>query len=198
LFHAETTDKLLVFSSTGRFYTLSAANLPGGRGLGEPLRLMVDLPNEAEIVTLFTHRPEGKLLVASSAGDGFLVPEAEVVAQTRAGKQVLNVKDGVVAVVCRGVLVGDDAVAVVGDNRKLLVFAMDELPEMARGKGVRLQKYKDGGLVDARSFARAQGLSWHDPAGRTRTEPDLSEWDGKRATAGRMAPRGFPRDNRFT
>ena len=198
LFHAETTDKLLVFSSTGRFYTLSAANLPGGRGLGEPLRLMVDLPNEAEIVTLFTHRPEGKLLVASSAGDGFLVPEAEVVAQTRAGKQVLNVKDGVAATVCHLVAPGDDAVAVVGDNRKLLVFAMDELPEMGRGKGVRLQKYKDGGLVDARSFLRAQGLSWHDPAGRTRTEADLAEWDGKRASAGRMAPRGFPRDNRFT
>lgn len=198
LFHAETTDKLLVFSSTGRFYTLSAAGLPGGRGLGEPLRLMVDLPNEAEIVTLFTHRPDGRLLVASSAGDGFLVPEAEVVAQTRAGRQVLNVKDGVAATVCHAVAEGDDAVAVVGDNRKLLVFAMEELPEMGRGKGVRLQKYKDGGLADARSFARAAGLSWLDPAGRTRTEADLAEWIGKRASAGRMAPRGFPRDNRFT
>ncbi|WP_439139154.1 DNA topoisomerase IV subunit A [Roseicyclus sp.] len=198
LFHAETTDKLLVFSSTGRFYTLSAVGLPGGRGLGEPLRLMVDLPNEAEIVTLFTHRAEGRLLVASSAGDGFLVPEAEVVAQTRAGKQVLNVKDGVAATVCHAVADGDDAVAVVGDNRKLLVFAMDELPEMGRGKGVRLQKYKDGGLADARSFAHAAGLSWLDPAGRTRSEADLAEWMGKRASAGRMAPRGFPRDNRFT
>jgi topoisomerase-4 subunit A len=198
LFHAETTDKLLVYSSSGRFYTLSGANLPGGRGLGEPLRLMVDLPNEAEIVTIFVHRPEGRLLVASAAGDGFIVPEAEVVAQTRAGKQVLNVKDGTGAIVCSPIAAGDDAVAVVGDNRKLLVFAMDELPEMARGKGVRLQKYKDGGLVDARSFKRAEGLSWHDPAGRTRTEPDLTEWEGKRASAGRMAPRGFPRDNRFT
>ncbi len=197
LFHAETTDKLLVFSSTGRFYTLSAAGLPGGRGLGEPLRLMVDLPNEAEIVTLFVHRPQGKLLVASGAGDGFLVPEPEVVAQTRAGKQVLNVKDGVAACVCYPVGPADDAVAVVGDNRKLLVFGIDELPEMGRGKGVRLQKYKDGGLADARSFCRAEGLSWHDPAGRTRSEPDLSEWDAKRASAGRMAPRGFPRDNRF-
>ncbi|NKX43280.1 DNA topoisomerase IV subunit A [Roseicyclus persicicus] len=198
LFHAETTDKLLILSSAGRFYTLSAANLPGGRGLGEPLRLMVDLPNEAEIVDLFVHRPEGKLLLASSAGDGFLVPEAEVVAQTRAGKQVLNLGDGVTARVCRPVAAGDDAIAVVGDNRKLLVFAMDELPEMARGKGVRLQKYKDGGMSDARSFRKADGLSWLDPAGRTRTEPDLTEWDGKRASAGRMAPRGFPRDNRFT
>ena len=198
LFHAETTDKLLVFSSAGRFYTLSAAGLPGGRGLGEPLRLMVDLPNEAEIVTLFTHRADGKLLVASSAGDGFLVAEADVVAQTRAGKQVLNLGAGVTAQVCVAVAPGDDAIAVVGENRKLLVFAMDELPEMGRGKGVRLQKYKDGGLADARSFARAAGLSWLDPAGRTRTEADLAEWDGKRASAGRMAPRGFPRDNRFT
>jgi topoisomerase-4 subunit A len=198
LFHAETTDKLLVFSSAGRVYTLSAANLPGGRGLGEPLRLMVDLPNEAEIVDLFVHRPEGKLLVASSAGDGFIVPEAEVVAQTRAGKQVLNLGPGVAARVCRTVAPTDNAIAVVGENRKLLVFPVDELPEMARGKGVRLQKYKDGGLADARSFALAAGLSWHDPAGRTRTEADLAEWQGKRATAGRMAPRGFPRDNRFT
>ncbi|MCT4684555.1 MAG: DNA topoisomerase IV subunit A [Roseicyclus sp.] len=198
LFHAETTDKLLIFSSAGRLYTLSAANLPGGRGLGEPVRLMVDLPNEDQILDMFIHRPEGKLLVASSAGDGFLVPEADVVAQTRAGKQVLNVKDGVTARVCRAVAATDDAVAVVGENRKLLVFGLDELPEMARGKGVRLQKYKDGGLSDARSFRRADGLSWLDPAGRTRTVEDLAEWGAKRASAGRMAPRGFPRDNRFT
>ncbi len=198
LFHAETTDKLLVFSSAGRVYTLPAANLPGGRGLGEPLRLMVDLPNEAEIVDLFIHRPDGKLLLASSAGDGFLVPEAEVVAQTRAGRQVLNTREGVTARVCVRVAPTDDAIAVVGDNRKLLVFALDELPEMGRGKGVRLQKYKDGGLADARSFRLEDGLTWRDPAGRTRTEPDLAEWLGKRASAGRMAPRGFPRDNRFT
>jgi len=197
-FHAETTDKLLVFSSAGRVYTLPAANLPGGRGLGEPLRLMVDLPNEAEIVDLFIHRPEGKLLVASSAGDGFLVPEVEVVAQTRAGRQVLNTREGVTARVCVRVSPIDDAVAVVGDNRKLLVFTLDELPEMGRGKGVRLQKYKDGGLSDARSFRLDDGLVWRDPAGRTRTEADLAEWLGKRASAGRMAPRGFPRDNRFT
>jgi topoisomerase-4 subunit A len=198
LFHAETTDKLLIFSSAGRVYTLSAANLPGGRGLGEPVRLMVDLPNEAEILDLFIHRPEGKLLVASSAGDGFLVPEVEVVAQTRTGKQVLNVKDGVTARVCRAIAPTDDAIAVVGENRKLLVFALEELPEMARGKGVRLQKYKDGGLSDARSFRLEEGLIWLDPAGRTRTETELAEWTGKRASAGRMAPRGFPRDNRFT
>ncbi|SMY06454.1 DNA topoisomerase IV subunit A [Flavimaricola marinus] len=196
LFHAETTDKLLVFGTNGRFYTVVAANLPGGRGMGEPLRLMIDLPNEAQIVALFIHRPEGKLLVASSAGDGFIVPEADVIAQTRAGKQVLNVKDGVVARVCHAV--DGDHVAVVGENRKVLVFPLDELPEMGRGKGVRLQKYKDGGLSDATTFTLANGLSWHDPAGRTRTESELGEYLAKRASAGRMAPRGFPRDNRFT
>ncbi|MEL6170053.1 MAG: DNA topoisomerase IV subunit A [Pseudomonadota bacterium] len=196
IFHAETTDRILVFGSNGRFYTLSGANLPGGRGMGEPVRLMVDLPNEAAIVALFIHRPGSKLLIASSAGDGFVVPEDEVVAQTRSGKQALNVREPVDARVCRRV--EGDHVAVVGENRKLLVFPIDELPEMGRGKGVRLQKYKDGGLSDARTFVLDDGLSWLDPAGRTRTESDLQEWFAKRASAGRMAPRGFPRDNRFT
>jgi len=195
-FHAETTDRLLAFGSNGRFYTVSAANLPGGRGMGEPLRLMVDLPNEVQLVDLFIHKPDGKLLLASSAGDGFVVPEADVVAQTRSGKQVLNVRGEVQALICKPVI--GDSVAVVGENRKVLVFALDELPEMGRGKGVRLQKYKDGGLSDAKTFARADGLNWQDPAGRTRTEADLTEWTAKRATAGRMAPRGFPRDNKFT
>ncbi|MFV1875256.1 DNA topoisomerase IV subunit A [Nioella sp.] len=197
LMHAETTDKLLVFGNNGRFYTIAASNLPGGRGMGEPVRLMVDLPNEVEIVDLFIHKPGAKLLVASSAGDGFLVPEADVLAQTRSGKQVLNVKAPVRAAVCTRVQEGEDYVACVGENRKVLVFPMADLPEMGRGKGVRLQKYKDGGLSDARSFNRAEGLSWKDPAGRTRTETDLTEWEGKRAGTGRMAPRGFPRDNRF-
>ena len=195
IFHAETTDRLLVFGSNGRFYTLSAANLPGGRGMGEPLRLMVDLPNEAQIVSLFIHQPGRRLLVASSAGDGFIVPEDEVVAQTRSGKQVLNVRGETKALICRTVT--GDAVATVGENRKVLVFALDELPEMNRGKGVRLQKFKDGGLSDATTFTIAEGLVWQDPAGRTRTQADLAEWTGKRASAGRMAPRGFPRDNRF-
>jgi len=156
---------------------------------------MVDLPNEAEIVDIFIHRPGARLLVASSAGDGFIVPEDEVIAQTRSGKQVLNVRADTRARVCKRV--DGDAVAVVGDNRKVLIFALDELPEMTRGKGVRLQKYKDGGLSDARTFTMANGLSWLDPAGRTRTETALDEWVGKRAGTGRMAPRGFPRDNRF-
>ena len=196
IFHAETTDRLLFFGSNGRFYTLSASNLPGGRGMGEPLRLMVDLPNEAQIVALFIHQPDRKLLVASSAGDGFIVPETEVVAQTRSGKQVLNVRGDTRALVCRPVQ--GDTVATVGENRKVLVFPIDELPEMGRGKGVRLQKFKDGGLSDATTFHAEAGLSWLDPAGRTRTETALAEWSGKRASAGRMAPRGFPRNNKFT
>jgi topoisomerase-4 subunit A len=195
VFHAQTTDKLLLLGSNGRFYTLGCSTLPGGRGMGEPIRLMVDLPNEAEMVDLFIHKPGRKLLLASTAGDGFVVAEDEVLAQTRTGKQVLNVKPGVLARVCRPV--DGDHVACVGENRKVLVFPLDELPEMTRGKGVRLQKYKDGGLSDARTFTLAEGLLWLDPAGRTRTETDLEEWIGKRASAGRMAPRGFPRDNRF-
>ncbi|MGR3373142.1 DNA topoisomerase IV subunit A [Pseudooceanicola nanhaiensis] len=194
--HAQTTDKIVVFGSNGRFYTLPASNLPGGRGMGEPVRLMVDLPNEAEIVTLFVHVPGRKLIVASSAGDGFLVPEDEILAQTRSGKQALNVKEGVRALLCKPA--SGDHVACVGENRKVLVFPLEELPEMTRGKGVRLQKFKDGGLSDLTTFTLAEGLSWKDPAGRTRTETELSDWQGKRASSGRMAPRGFPRDNRFT
>jgi topoisomerase-4 subunit A len=196
IFHAETTDRILVLGSNGRFYTVLGANLPGGRGMGEPLRLMVDLPNEAEIIDIFIHKPGRKLLVASSAGDGFIVPEDEVVAQTRSGKQVLNVRGEARAKICKPVL--GDSVAVVGENRKVLVFELAELPELGRGKGVRLQKYKDGGLSDAITFNVSEGLSWLDPAGRTRSELDLSEWSAKRASAGRMAPRGFPRDNKFT
>ncbi|MGP9804785.1 DNA topoisomerase IV subunit A [Paracoccus sp. NSM] len=189
--HAETTDKLIVFASNGRFYTLPAVGLPGGRGMGEPLRLMIDLPNEAEIITVFPWREGVRYLVASKAGDGFVVGASDILAQTRSGKQVLNGD----ALLCRPVK--GDHVAVVGDNRKLLVFPLDELPEMARGKGVRLLKFKDGGLSDAVCLSLAEGLSWPMGGGKTRHEPDLTEWLGKRATAGRMAPRGFPRDNRF-
>ena len=195
--HAETTDRILLFASNGRMYTLACATLPGGRGMGEPVRLMIDLPNEAQLVALFVHVPGGKLLLASEAGDGFVLPEDEAVAQTRAGRQVLNIREGVRARVCRPMT--GDHVAVVGDNRKVLVFPAAELPEMGRGKGVRLQKYKDGGLADALTFDLADGLSWKDPAGRTRTvvAAELAEWIGARASSGRMAPRGFPRENRF-
>ncbi|MDO5604266.1 MAG: DNA topoisomerase IV subunit A [Paracoccus sp. (in: a-proteobacteria)] len=189
--HAETTDKLMLFGSNGRFYTLSANDLPGGRGLGEPVRLMVDLPNDAAIVDLFAWRDGVKYLIASKAGDGFVVNAADILAQTKSGKQVLNGT----ALLCRPV--SGDHVACVGENRKMLVFALSELPEMARGKGVRLQKFKDGGLSDAICLTLAEGLRWQESGGRTRTEPDLGEWLAKRASAGRMAPRGFPRNNKF-
>ncbi|MEM9049001.1 MAG: DNA topoisomerase IV subunit A [Pseudomonadota bacterium] len=194
-FHAETTDRLILAASTGRFFTLATDRLPGGRGMGEPVRLMIDLAQDAQIVDLFALKPDTKLLVAASDGNGFVVASAEVAAQTRSGKAVLNPTRGAVLSCVRAV--AGDHVAVVGQNRKMLVFPLTELPEMARGKGVRLQKYKDGGLSDVLTLALTEGLSWPDSAGRTRREPDLSEWLGKRGTAGRMAPRGFPRNNRF-
>ncbi len=194
-FHAETTDKILIVAANGRFYTLMGVNLPGGRGMGEPVRLMVDLPNDSAIIDLMIFRPAEKLLLASTAGDGFIVISDEVLAQTKAGKQVLTLADGSKTALCRRVT--GDHVAVVGENRKVLIFPLTDLPEMTKGKGVRLQRYKDGGLSDATTFTLARGLSWKDPAGRTRTETDLTEWLAARATAGRMAPRGFPRDNRF-
>ncbi|CTQ50083.1 DNA topoisomerase IV subunit A [Jannaschia donghaensis] len=195
MFHAETTDKLIVWGSDGRAFTLLANSLPGGRGMGEPLRLMIDLPNETAIVDILIHQPGRRLLLASSAGDGFIVPEEEMVAMRRAGKAVMSVRGDVTAL--RPVAARGDHVACVGDNRKMLVFPLSDLPEMPRGKGVRLQKFKDGGLADAKVITLADGLSWSDPAGRTRHEADLTEWLGSRAQAGRMAPRGFPRDNRF-
>ena len=196
--HAETTDKLMIFASNGRFYTLPANSLPGGRGMGEPLRLMIDLPNEAEVIALFPWREGERYLVASKAGDGFIVGAGDILAQTKSGKQVLNGD----ALLCRPV--GGDHVAVVGTNRKMLVFPLSELPEMSRGKGVRLQKYRSGGglvaddsLSDAAFITLSDGLRWQESGGRTRTEPDLTAWLGKRASAGSMAPRGFPRDNKF-
>ena len=195
-FHAETTDKILIIAANGRFFTLTGVNLPGGRGMGEPVRLMVDLPNDIAIMDLMIFRPGEKLLLASSAGDGFIVTSDEVLAQTKAGKQVLTLAEGAKTAVCRRVQ--GDHVAVVGENRKVLIFPLAQVPEMTKGKGVRLQKYKDGGLSDATTFTLAQGLSWKDPAGRTRTETDLLMWQGNRAATGAMAPRGFPRDNRFT
>ena len=195
-FHAETTDKILLVAANGRFFTLMGNTLPGGRGMGEPVRLIVDLPNDVAVVDLMIFRPGEKLLLASSAGDGFVVNSDEVLAQTKAGKQVLTVGDGIKTAVCRRVQ--GDHVAVVGENRKVLIFPLAQVPEMTKGKGVRLQKYKDGGLSDATTFTLSQGLTWKDPAGRTRTETDLLMWQGNRAGTGSMAPRGFPRDNRFT
>ena len=206
-FHAETTDKVLLFGSNGRFYTLACHNLPGGRGMGEPVRLMVDLPNEAEIVDLFLHEPGRKLLVASNAGDGFVVAENDAIAQTKTGRQVLNVKGETHAKAC--VPVTGDHVAVISENGKFLVFPVADLPEMGRGKGVRIQKYKsarsaqgtldlDGGLSDITTFNWDTGLSWPMGGDKTRHEADLTEWLGKRAGAGKRPPYGFPRNNRFT
>ena len=192
---AMTTDKLLLFATNGRFYTLGADKLPGGRGFGEPLRLMIDLPSGTDIVALLLHRPGSKLLVASSAGHGFIVGQDEVIAQTRNGKQVLNVSGAAEAAACRPV--DGDYVAVIGDNRKLLLFPLGELPEMTRGKGVRLQGYRDGGLSDIKTFTKAEGLTWRAAANRVRTETDLTAWLGKRAQAGRLPPTGFPKSNKF-
>ena len=194
VFHAQTTDKILMFATNGRFYTLAGDRLPGGRGHGEPVRLMIDLPNDQDIVALFVHRPGGKVLIASSDGRGFVVPEDDVIAQTKNGKQALNVGAGVEAVACAPVR--GDAVAVVGENRKIILFPLSELPEMSRGRGVKLQSYKDGGLSDVTTFSLNDGLTWKTGAG-VRVETDIKTYIGKRAQAGRLAMRGFPRNNRF-
>jgi topoisomerase-4 subunit A len=195
--HAQTTDKILIFATNGRFYTLNPDRLPGGRGYGEPLRLMIDLPNDADVVRILAHKPGRKLLVASDSGHGFIVDEAETVAQKKGGKQILTVPSGFEAKLCRPVPGDADHIAVVGDNRKLLVFPRNELPELSKGRGVFLQRYKDGGLADAKAFKLDDGLTWKINAERTRTESDLRAWLGKRATAGRMVPNGFPRKTSF-
>ena len=196
-FFAETTSKCLVFATNGRFYTLEASKLPGGRGHGEPIRLFADIEQEADVVSVFALRGGRKFLLASAAGRGFVVEEDECVANTRKGKQVLNVAlpDEARAIAP----VEGELVASIGENRKMLIFPLDQVPEMARGRGVRLQRYKDGGLSDAKTFQAAEGLTWTDPAGRTYTLPikELADWRGNRADAGRLAPKGFPKTNRF-
>ena len=196
-FHAMTTDKVMLFSSSGKYFTLDVSKLPGGRGHGEPVRLMCDLDAADSIVALFVHVPGTKRLVASTEGDGFIVAEEECLANTRKGKQVLNVKAPVEAQVCVPVPENATHVASIGDNRKMVIFRRAELPEMARGKGVRLQKFKDGGLADVKAFNLKEGLSWLDSSGRNWTVTDLKEWIGERAQAGRLPPKGFPRNNRF-
>jgi len=194
---ASTTDKLLLLATNGKVFTLTGDQLPGGRGHGEPVRLMVDLEENHSFVEIFVHVPGRRLVVAATSGHGFIVPEDEMVAMTRKGKQVMNLAEPDEA---RLIVPADgDTVAVIGENRKMLVFPMDEVNEMARGKGVRLQRYKDGSLSDVRVFKREAGLSWLDAAGRVYTLPmaDLAEWIGQRAQAGRLAPRGFPKSNRF-
>jgi topoisomerase-4 subunit A len=194
---AQSTDKIMLFSSSGKFFTLEAGKLPGGRGHGEPVRLMADLDSTDSIVSVFVHVPGTKRLLASTEGDGFIVSEDECVATTRKGKQVLNVKAPIEAQVCLSVSESDDHVATVGNNRKLIIFKLSELPEMTRGKGVRMQKFKDGGLSDARTFRLKEGLTWADSSGRNFTVAELKDWLGERAQAGRLPPKGFPKNNRF-
>ena len=195
-FNAETTSKLLVFATNGRFYTIDASKLPGGRGFGEPLSLMVDMEG-AEIVGVTPFAAGRKFLVASKSGNGFIVKEDDCLANTRKGKQILNVKAPDVAAAF-SVAEGDHAAAV-GENRKMVIFPLKDLPEMGRGKGVRLQRYKDGGLSDVKTFTLADGLTWLDKAGRKHTveKSDLRDWMGNRADAGRLAPKGFPEANTF-
>ncbi|GAB3455169.1 DNA topoisomerase IV subunit A [Insolitispirillum peregrinum] len=191
-----TTDRILIFGTNGRFYTILGDRIQRGRGFGEPVRLIVDLPNEAEIAALFVHQPNRKLLLASQDARGFIVAENDVIAQTRQGKQILTPADGAQAVFCLPIEPGHDHVATVGDNRKLLVFALEEIPEMARGRGVILQKYSDGGLSDLKLFKGSDGLTFR-RGEQTRTESDFSSWLGKRASVGKLPPQGFPRNNRF-
>jgi topoisomerase IV subunit A len=193
---AATTDRLIVFATNGRFYTIGVDRLPGGRGHGEPLRLMIDLPNEHDIVAMFAYQPGMQLLVAASDGRGFVVDGEEALAQTRAGKQVLTPAEGAPARICVP-LEGGDAVALVGDNRRMLVLERAAIPVMSRGRGVILQRYRAGGLADAKAFRLADGLSWRQGEGRTRTETDLARWRGARGAAGRAVPTGFPRSNKF-
>ncbi len=193
--HAETTDKILLFADNGRFYTLSGDKLPRGRGFGEPISLMVDLPADREIVKIVI-AGDGKLLVVASSGHGLVVDMQGALAQTRTGKQVLNISGMARAVTCS--VVDGDMVASVGVNRKLIVFALDEVPTMGRGKGVILQRFKDGGLADVTVFEKAKGLSWHASGGRVRTEQDTSAWLARRGGTGKLPPNGFPRPAKFT
>ncbi len=196
-FHAETTSKCLVFATNGRFYTLDAAKLPGGRGHGEPIRLFIELEQDGEVISVFPYQSGRKFIVASSAGRGFVVAEDDCLANTRKGKQVLNLKGGEKA--CAIATVEGELVASIGENRKMVIFPLDQVPEMGRGSGVRLQRYKDGDLSDVKTFKAAEGLTWIDTASRafTLSMKELADWRGNRADAGRLAPKGFPKSNKF-
>ncbi|MGX7951987.1 DNA topoisomerase IV subunit A [Tsuneonella sp. HG249] len=197
--HAQTTDKLLLAADDGRFFTIGADKLPGARGFGEPLRTMLDIDSEAQVIAAMVHKPKGQLLLASTSGKGFAAETDELLAETRKGRQVVNLKEGQKLVAVREIAAAHDHVAVVGDNRKLVVFALEEVPILSRGQGVTLQRYRDGGLADAITFTLADGLSWAmgGESGRTRTEDDVWQWKVARGAAGRLPPRGFPKDNKF-
>jgi topoisomerase-4 subunit A len=192
-FHAQTTDRLMMLATDGRFFTLDCSKLPGGRGNGEAIRSFIDLPPESDIAAMFVHVPGRKLLLAATSGHGFITAEDDAIAMTKNGKRVMNVKPGVEAVVARPV--EGDSVAVVGENRKLVIFALADVPEMARGQGVYLQRYKDGALLDAIAFAWKDGLS--DENNRSFPAAELKEWRGERAQAGRLVPRGWAKSGRF-
>ena len=198
-FHAQTTDRLLLLGENGRAYTLAADKLPGGRGFGEPVRLMIDLDGEVGIAAFMVLRPGARYLVAASDARGFVTNGEALLAETRKGKQLVNLRPGAKVAVLRVVPEVADAVAVIGENRKMLLFPLGELPEMARGSGVQLQRYRDGGLSDAVALVMAEGLSWPlgGDSGRVRTEADLTPWRAVRGAAGRMAPVGFPRSGKF-
>ena len=191
---AETTDKLLIFASDGRFFTIGCDKLPGARGHGEPLRLMIDLDDKTAIIDIFPFKAGQKRVIASKEGYGFILPEEECLSARKAGKQVLNVgaKGAAFAMPAAG-----DHLGVIGDNGKILIFPLAELPEMPRGKGVKLQTYREGGLRDAIVFNAEEGAAWIDPAGRTRIWPEWKDWLAKRAAAGKLAPKGFPTSKRF-
>ena len=199
-FHAQTTDRLALFASNGRVYTLAGDKLPSARGFGEPVRLFIDLDAEVDIIQLIVIRSDMKLLIASSDGRGFITSGEATLAETRKGKQLVNLRPAAKVAVVRAVPEAADAVAVVGENRKMVVFSLSELPELGRGQGVTLQRYRDGGLSDAIAFTMAEGLSWPlgGESGRIRTETDLAPWRAARGAAGRMPPTGFPRTNRFS
>jgi len=194
LLSCETTDRLCLFGTNGRAYTLKAGDLPRGRGDGQPVRLLAELTNEDDVFALFVPRDDARYLVASSTGRGFMIPGAELVAERRTGRQVLNLRPGEEAALC--VPAEGDHVAVVGQNRKLLIFPLEQVPELARGAGVILQRYRDGGLSDAKVFRLAEGLTWR-LGEKTRTETNLRDWLGERAQAGKLPPSGFPKSNRF-
>ena len=197
--HAQTTDKLLIALDNGRFYTIGADKLPGARGFGEPIRTMLDIDPAAQVVAVLIHRPKAQWLLAASTGRGFAAEADELLAETRKGRGVVTTKPGVKLTVVREIAPAHDHVAVMGDNRKLVVFALSELPILAKGQGVTLQRYKDGGMADAVTFRLEDGLSWAmgGDSGRTRTEKDMMMWKVARGAAGRLPPNGFPRDNKF-
>lgn len=198
-FHAQTTDKILIALDNGRFYTIGADKLPGARGFGEPIRTMVDIDAEAHVVAAFPYRPKAQLLLVSSIGRGFAAEADELLAETRKGRSVMSTKPGVSLAVVREIPAEHDHVAVMGENRKLVIFSLEELPVMSKGQGVTLQRYRDGGMADAITLKLEEGLSWTmgGESGRTRTEKDMQLWKVARGAAGRLPPVGFPRDNKF-